>query len=283
MSSARRSLLFVPGSRPERFSKAMGAGADMVCIDLEDAVLPHEKDSARSAVADYCRQLSVAERMAELVVRCNCVSDANGLEDLRVLVSAELTPDLIMLPKVESAEDILKAADILKGTEIGLIALIESPLGILNAQVIAGADERLEALMFGGADFAAELRCEMTWEPLYHARAHLALVAAAAQQELIDVPFLDLEDEAGLSRETARVKAMGFTAKAAIHPRQVAAINAEYTPSEMEVSAARRVVEEFEKSLGGALLINGKLVDRPIVLSAKRCVAIAKAVEEKSN
>jgi len=283
MASARRSLLFVPGSRPERFSKAMGAGADMVCIDLEDAVLPHEKGAARSAVVNYCRELSNTGKMAELVVRCNCVSEANGLQDLNALASSDLSPELIMLPKVESAEDVRKAADMLQGTTIGLIALIESPLGILNAQAIAGADERLEALMFGGADFAAELRAEMTWEPLYHARAHLALVAAAAQLELIDVPFLDVENEAGLSNETARVKAMGFTAKAAIHPRQISVINAEYTPSVFDVTAAKRIVEEFSKSQGGAVLIDGKLVDRPIVLSAERCVAIAKSVENNSN
>lgn len=271
----RRSLLFVPGSRPDRFEKAVAAGADMVCIDLEDAVIPEEKTKARGDVVQY---LQSAAQSSELVVRVNRVEDIFGSDDLQALAVAAVQPDLIILPKVETAEEVVKAASYFKEKPVALVALIESPKGLLNLQEIALAHESLEALMFGGADFAAELRGEMRWEPLFYARGQLAVVAAAAGLDLIDVPYLDINDDRGLREETLRIKAMGFTAKSAIHPRQVGAINDSYTPTVEQVHKALRIVRANDESRGGVVAVDGKMVDKPVVKSAERIMAIAGAM-----
>ena len=272
-ASARRCLLFVPGSRPERFEKALAAGADAVCIDLEDAVLPDQKAEARRAIIDFLAAKGNAD--VELIVRINSVNDEFGEHDLKAFATAADKPDSIMLPKTETAADVQKAQDALDDQK--LIALIESPRGILNAQAISTASDRLTALMFGGADYAAELRGEMSWEPLFYARCHLAVVAAAAHLDLIDVPYLDVKDENGLKAEVRRVKAMGFTCKSAIHPAQVAAINAIFSPTEKEIEKAREIIAAFDAASGGAVLMDGKFIDRPIVIAAERVVAIARA------
>jgi citrate lyase subunit beta/citryl-CoA lyase/(S)-citramalyl-CoA lyase len=171
---ARRCLLFVPGSRPERFEKALGAGADMVCIDLEDAVLPDHKAAARDAVIEYLGTREDAT--VELVVRVNGVNTDVGEQDLETFAEVTRKPDAIMLPKTETTADIQKAQRILD--DQALIALIESPRGLLNAEAISTASDRLSALMFGGADYAAELRAEMVWEPLFYARVRVPVRSA---------------------------------------------------------------------------------------------------------
>lgn len=272
--SVRRSLLFVPGCQPGRFDKAAAAGADVVCIDLEDAVPPEQKDEARAAVVTY---MNGERAIVEWAVRSNRVGDHDGLSDLTALAALKSKPDLVVLPKVESAEEVQQAASILSASAIKLVALIESPIGLLNAQSIAAAGDPLVAIMFGGADFAAELGAQMSWEPLLYARCHLAVVAAAHGLELIDVPFLDIKDSAGLKTETDRIIAMGFTAKAAIHPSQVSVINDCFTPGPEQLVQAMRIVSASNNCGGGALLVEGKMVDKAVVTAASRTVAIAKA------
>ena len=170
-----RSLLFVPGSRPERFARAEASGADMVCVDLEDAVITEEKNRAREAALQH---FGTEHGRAERVLRINAVGSSLGQVDLQALANSHSLPDLLLLPKVESADEVLQAASALAGRAIGLIAMIESPRGLLNALAIAEAHPSMVALMFGGADFAAELGAEMCWESLLYARGQLIVVAA---------------------------------------------------------------------------------------------------------
>jgi citrate lyase beta subunit len=269
--SLRRSLLFVPGSRPERFAKAEASGADMVCIDLEDAVIAAEKDSARQAALAHMASAAAVER----VIRINRVIEPEGQADLDALARATDLPSLVMLPKTESADEVTRAAAALAGKNVGIIALIESPRGLLNALAIAEAHESVVALMFGGADFSAELGADMSWDALLYARGQLAVVAAAAGVQLIDVPCLALKDEAVLAEETAKIMSLGFTTKSAIHPAQIAVIHQQFMPSAQAVEKAQRIVAASEAVGGGVVNVDGAMVDRPVVLAAERTLALA--------
>ncbi len=278
MKRLRRSLLFVPGARPERFDKAVATGVDMVCIDLEDATLPNEKDEARAAAFDYIRnyQSKHGENAPELVLRINSPRTVYGLKDLTALIEAEDLPPLtIMLPKTGAATDVEMVDGLLANKDINLIALMETAQGIDAASDIAQASERVSGLMLGGADLSAELRAELTWDPMLYSRSKLAMAASIRQIDLIDVPFLDVKDSEGLDEESLRVKSLGFTCKAAIHPAQVDIITRAFTPSEKEIKKARKILLAFDECGGGALLVDGKLVDRPVLLAAERIVAAA--------
>ncbi|WP_237214497.1 aldolase/citrate lyase family protein, partial [Falsiroseomonas oryziterrae] len=157
---------------------------------------------------------------------------------------------------------------------VPLVALIESAAGLARAAAIA-AEEGCVALGFGGVDLAADLGCEPAWEPLLAHRAALVAAAARAGRALFDVPFLDLADEAGLAAECRRVRALGFTGKLAIHPRQLPGLHAAFTPSEGEVERARRIVAAIEAASGGVCVVDGKMVDAPVHRAALRVLARA--------
>lgn len=268
----RRCLLFVPGSRPERFTKALAADADQACIDLEDAVGPNDKDSAREHVVAFVA--SNPARRGELGFRINGTTTADGARDLALLRDSRIEPDFVMLPKVESADELVVVDQALGDRATRLIALVESPRGLLDARAIAAATDRLSALMFGGFDYAVALRGRAGWDGFLAPRTQLAIVAAERELGFIDVPFLDLKDAEGLAAETDRVIALGATAKAAIHPDQVPVIQARFLPSAAELDRARRVVEAMEAARGEAVAVDGKLVDRPIELAARRALAL---------
>jgi citrate lyase subunit beta/citryl-CoA lyase/(S)-citramalyl-CoA lyase len=260
---AFRSFLFVPGSRPERFAKALAAGADAVCIDLEDAVGPADKDSARSAVAAFVRD----QPARGLGVRINGLSTPHWLADCKALAGGGAA--FVMIPKVEHADDVARVRQALGADAPPIWVIIESPLGLARAMEITAA-EGLAGVLFGAADYSAEVGCTLEWDPLLYARGALAAAAAAGGVELLDVPYLDLSDDAGLRESTARVKAMGFTGRACIHPAQVAGVNAAFTPTPQEAARARRIVEAFDASGGGAAQLDGKLIELPVVLAARR-------------
>lgn len=268
----RRCLLFVPGSRPERFAKALAADADQACIDLEDAVGPQDKDAARAHVLDFVA--SNPARRGELGFRINGTTTADGARDLAMLRESMIATDFVMLPKVESADELLIADRALGDRATRLIALIESPRGLLDARAIAAATPRLSALMFGGYDYAVALRGRAGWDCFYPARTQLALIAAERELGFIDVPYLDLKDAAGLAVETDRVIALGATAKAAIHPEQVPVIQSRFLPTHEELARAMRVIAAMDAAHGEAVQVDGKLVDRPIELAARRIVAL---------
>jgi (S)-citramalyl-CoA lyase len=263
-----RCILFVPGHRPDRFAKALATGADAVVIDLEDAVPPAEKAAAREAVlARPAPPPGVA-----LGVRINAVGSALGIADLAALLGGA-PPDFVMLPKVESAAELRIVHRALGGAS-RLIPQIETAEGLAEAGAIA-REGGCAALAFGGADLAADLGCALAWEPMLVHRAGLVAAAARGKVALFDVPFLSLDDEAALVEETRRAQSLGFTGKLAIHPKQVAPIQAVLTPPDEQVAWARRVIEAIEQAAGGVCVVDGKMIDAPVAQSARRVLARA--------
>ena len=186
-----------------------------------------------------------------------------------------------MLPKCGGPQEVRAVADALGGTLPGLplIVMVETARGVAAAEAIAAAAPSVSAVFFGAIDFAADVGCEVGWDAVLHARSRVVLAAAAAGVGALDSPFMDVADRGGLAVESRRVRGLGFGGKAAIHPTQVAVIQAAFSPSAEEVSWARRIVEAYERNRGGVLLVDGKLIERPVVASAKRTLAVAAAVE----
>lgn len=269
MNVLMRSLLFVPGSTPKRFEKAVLAGADMVCIDLEDAVLPEDKDSARKSVVDFISSVNTP-----VCIRINPIDTWLGQADAAAL--AKVDPAYIMLAKCKSEDDIKHAVNIFK-KNTKFIALIETLEGLDNAFAIATASDKVKALMFGGADLASQLRCEFKYLPLLFARSQLVLAAAKANVDLIDVPYMALKNEAGLLEETNNVRGLGFTGKAAIHPNQIDTIHKGFTPTEQQIEYAQAVVDAVDGPDAGVVVVNGHMVDRPIIIASHRVLALANA------
>jgi citrate lyase beta subunit len=269
-----RAWLFCPGTRPERFAKAVATGADAVIVDLEDAVPAAQKAAAREHAVSWL----TAERTADAArcLRVNALRTAAGLRDVLALVDAGAAPDHLVVPKAESADELALLDTVLTGlcTHTRLLPLIETARGLDAAAALAAAP-RVSGLALGGADLAADLGAEMSWEPLLWARARLVQAAATAGVAVVDVPHLALADAASLRDETERVRRLGFTGKLAIHPDQVAPIQAVFTPSAAEVERARRIVAAADAADGGVAVVDGRMVDAPVVRAAARIVALA--------
>jgi len=272
----RRSLLFVPGTRPDRFAKALASGADSVCLDLEDGVATGDKERAREEVAGFlAARASGGDDPAspELLVRVNGPASDEGRRDVEALVAGPL-PDGVMVPKAD-APDVLEALGrALAG--LPLLPLVETPLALHRAEDIARVPG-VAALLFGGMDLAAELGARFAWEPLLHARSRMVLAAALGGVGALDVPFPDLADEAGLREEALRVAGLGFVGKLAVHPAQVPHLNRAFTPSGDELERALRIVEVAASATEGVFVVDGRMVDRPVVESARRTVARARS------
>jgi len=276
----RRSLIFMPGNKPEMFAKASNAGADIVCIDLEDAIAPADKEAARTKTmalfADGSQNNDDVSK-PEVIVRVNCLRTPEGLADLLALTNAEHAPPAIMLTKVKSPDEIQVYEEVLDGNKanIRLHTIIETNEGLEAAFDIARCSHRVDSLLFGGVDMAAELRVEPNWNELLYARSRVVHAAAAANLDLIDVPFMDLADMDGLAEAARASQSLGFTGKAAIHPKQIPTINQTFSPSEEEIAMARRVIAEFDKQGTGLVLIDNKLIEKPVLRSMYRILAIA--------
>lgn len=269
-----RSLLFVPATRPERFARAAASGADAVIVDLEDAVADDAKDAARGEAVAWAA--APATSGPARCVRINSPRSAHGLRDLLALAGQPTRPPLVMLPKVESPGEV-DVVDGVLATSDGapaFVALVETARGLSAAEAIA-AHPCVTALALGGADLAADLGAELSWEPMLWARSRLVAAAATARVAAIDVPFLDIEDHQGLPRELEAVRRLGFTGKLAIHPKQVAAINAGFAPTADEVARARRIVDAAAAARGGACLLDGRMIDAPVVAAARGTLARA--------
>jgi citrate lyase subunit beta/citryl-CoA lyase/(S)-citramalyl-CoA lyase len=256
-----QSLLFVPGHRPDRFAKARAAGAGLTVIDLEDAVPAADKVAARAAAL---AQFGDAGGVDGWALRINAVTTAAGIADLAALGEAALLPPVLLVPMVESPVELTIVANALGDRCPGLIPLIETPAGLRAAHLI-GRAPRVIALMFGGGDFSAELGVALAWEPLLAARGAFVIAAAEARVPAIDVPFLGLDDEAGLFEETRRVRALGFAAKAAIHPAQLPAIHRAFAPTPSEVAEAHEALAAYAEGGGQAIRFKGRMLEAPIV------------------
>ena len=275
----RRSLLFVPGLRPDRFEKALGAGADIVCVDIEDAVALPRKEEARALslplfAGDYGGDV---ERM----LRVNPLSTAEGLRDVLALKACAAPPPALMLAKVGSAEEIALYDALLDGSCAGIRyhVIIESADGLANVQEIARASERIDSLLFGAVDMSADLRAAQSWEALLYARSAVVHAAARNGLDLLDVPWLNLGDPDGLVVEARAAAALGFTGKAAIHPDQIPVVNDIFSPSADEIARARRIVEAFRESDTGLLMVDGELIELPVLRTMHRTLAIADRLE----
>lgn len=272
-------MLFVPAIRPDRFAKALATGADAVCLDLEDGVAFPQKDEAR----DNAMAL-LAERLpcrAEVVLRVNEPASALGDRDLTALLGAGVRPDALMVPKVGGPDTIRalekRLAPALEG--LPLVVQIETAAGLAAAGAIATASPNVAVLFFGAVDLSAELGCAIEWDALLYARSRVVAAAALAGVDAMDTPFMDVSAKGQLGDEARRVRRLGFIGKAAIHPTQVPVIQAAFSPNPDEVVWARRVVEAYEANEGGVLLVDGKLIERPVIASAQRILAVAAAVD----
>jgi len=281
-------MLFVSAEKPERFNKAINSGADMVCIDLEDAVHPDNKQAARDALVQFLNASDRAATEVIVSVRINAIGTLDGLRDLVLIADSGCQLDVVMLPKVSSASEISLAQSWLRQTCSRLVALIESPLGIEQAYAIASGPASdvkppLAALLLGGIDLSAELGASPSWDGLFSARARLVNAAKAAGVQAWDVPCLDIHDADALTEETRAVRAMGFDCKLAIHPLQIAPIHEAFKPSAEELEWARGVVAAGEKAghgqdsaqAAGAFLFNGKMIDGPVLRHAQQMLAQA--------
>lgn len=258
-----RSLLFVPGNRPERFEKALSSGADLVCIDLEDAVAPEAKDVARKDVVAFLGETDATH----VSLRINAPGTPEFEADLDAI--ADLNLPFLMIPKVDTVSELESVR-----SNAPLIPVIESGLAILNAAAII-AHSRVRMALFGGGDYSADLGVPMTFEAFHYARSHLAACSAAFEVPIFDVPYLDVHDVDGGEADTRRVAELGLHCRAAIHPKQIGAIHAAYQPSEDEVAKAMSLREAYEAAGGNAALHNGKLIEAPILRAAERILGRA--------
>lgn len=275
----RRSLLFVPGLRPDRYPKALAAGADLVCVDLEDAVALPRKREARGLTFPLFAE--AAPSGVETMMRINALSSVDGLRDLEALSECAHPPPAIMIPKTGSAQEVQLIDKLLTGrcAHIRFYVIIESADGLANVHEIAQASPRIDALLFGAVDISADLRAVNTWENLYYARARIAHAAARFGLDLLDVPYLVIDDLPGLERAANQARDLGFTGKAAIHPTHIPVINKVFSPSGADIERARRIIAEFNKNPDGLVVIDGALIEKPVVRAMQRMLAIAARID----
>lgn len=270
----RRSFIFTPGLRPDMYPKALASGADIVCVELEDGIAPQDKDAARQhALALF--EHPQADDGIERIVRINSMRERFGIEDVHAILATRTPPPALMMPKVRTPDEIVLLDQLL--TEAGhatrLHIIIETNAALEAAYEIAQCSNRIDAMFFGGVDMAAELRCQNTWEPLLYARSRV--VHAAAGLDVIDVPYLDLDDPAGMRLAAEQARDLGFAGKGSVHPKQIPTLNEVFTPSEEQIARARRIISKFEAAETGLLVIDGKLVEKPVLRDMYRVVAIA--------
>ena len=280
-----RSMLFLPGNNPNMLINGSVLGADAVIFDLEDAVSPSEKDAARVLVRNTLRYMDFAG--CQRIVRINSTDTAYWKADLDAIMPEK--PELILLPKTGTAQDALMADAYMTELEeklglpansVGLMPLIETALGVENAFLIASSCKRIHALFLGAEDLTADLRCKRTKEgrEIEYARTRLVVAARAADVEVYDTPFTDVNDDEGIWTDAELAKALGFTGKAAISPRHLEAINQTFSPTLAEIDYAYEVLEAIAmaKAQGkGAIALRGKMIDAPIVARAQRTIDMA--------
>ena len=275
----RRSFIFTPGLKPEMYPKALACGADIICVELEDGIAPKDKAEARrNAMALFAEPQ--ADDGIERIVRINCLREAFGLSDVQAVLETDTPPPALMLPKVCTPDEVIWLDNLLteRGHATRLHVIIETNPGLEAVHDIARASPRIDALFFGGVDMAAELRCKNAWEPLLYARSRVVHAAASIGVDAIDVPFLDLEDPEGMEHAAGLALDLGFSGKGSIHPNQIPILNSVFTPDQAQVDHARRVINAFEEADTGLVVIDGKLIEKPVLREMHRILAISERV-----
>jgi len=282
-------MLFVPGDRPDRFAKAAASGADAVILDLEDAVAVENRPQARAAIAVW---LAEGVRGVPTWVRINSVQSNAALADLAAVAPAK--PDGIVLPKARNGDDVIQvdhwlqafeAADGFAQGSIRLIPMItETAHAMLSLSTFVRSPSRVTGMTWGAEDLATELGAASNREesgeyamPYQLASAGCLYTAAAAGVAAIDTVDTEIKNLAAVEARARASRRAGYSAKLAIHPAQIAALHAAFTPSEAEIKHAERVLAAFAAApASGALMLDGKLIDRPHVLQAERVLAAAR-------
>lgn len=287
MKQLRRTMLYVPGNNPGMVKDAGIYPADCVMFDL-DSVAVTEKDAACSLVHEALKVLDLSGK--EYLVRINSLESGLGVEDLEAIVRAGNV--VIRLPKTETAQDILDCEQELErieracGLEVGstrMMAAVESALGVLNAKEIASASPRLIGIALGAEDYVTDLKTSRSAAgiELLFGRSMILLAARAAGIDAIDTVYSDVNNEEGFREEVKLIKQLGFDGKSIINPRQIAAVHEIYTPSQKEIERALAVIEairEAQRKGSGVISLNGRMVDKPIVLRAQHTIDLAVAV-----
>lgn len=283
----RRSVLFMPGANPRALEKARELPADGLIFDLEDAVAPDAKISAREAVAAAVGRGGYGKR--ELVLRVNGLDTEWGAEDLRAAAAMPL--DAVLLPKVETAERVhgtMSALDMAGApASLAIWCMIETPKGVLAAAEIAAAHPRVAALVMGTSDLIKDLQACHTPDrlPLLTSLQLVLLAARAHGLAALDGVHLDLADDQGFAAVCAQGRALGFDGKTLIHPRQIAPANGAFGPSTGEIAEAKKIIAAHEAALAegkGIVLVDGRLVENLHVEAAQRTLALAQAIAELS-
>jgi len=279
----RRSVLFMPGANPRALEKARDLPADGLIFDLEDAVAPDMKESARSLVAAALDRGGHGRR--ERVLRVNGLDTDWGEADLKL--AAAMTLEAVLLPKVESAQQVRDAVRVLDRAgappELAVWCMIETPRGVLAAAAIAAAHPRVAALVMGTSDLTKDLQARHTPDrmPLMTSLQLLLLAARAHGLAALDGVHLDLADEAGFAAACAQGRALGFDGKTLIHPKQIAPANAAFAPSDAEVAQAQKIIAAHQAALAagnGVVVVDGRLVENLHVAAARQTLALAAAI-----
>src|SRR5215510_2729984 len=284
---SRRALLYMPGDDRRKIEKATTLDVDSICMDMEDGVAMNKKAEARAVIARAMKELDFGA--SERCIRINSIG--SGMEKRDLVAALATNPDVIVVPKIESAEQVkwvsehIETYELSSKLNIGSIRLlvgVETAKGILNLKEIAEADKRLEAIIFGGEDFAASVGAVRTKEGIELLYARQAVVTACAANDLqaIDIVFIDFKDPEGLRLEAEQGAGFGFSGKQIIHPNQVSVVQEAFTPSDAAIDYARRIVESFESSQKegkGAYALDGKMIDMPLLKNAHKVLDRAKA------
>ena len=278
MSHPYRSVLYLPGARERVLEKAKGLAADALIFDLEDAVAPEDKLAARDLV---CKMVQRGYAARKRLIRVNGLDTAWGESDLEAAIAA--APDGILLPKVNGPEELQAIAARLKG-KTRLWAMMETPMGILNAREIAASTPKLEGFVMGTNDLVKELFARHTPDraPVMTALSLCLLAARAHGLVCVDGVYNAFKDEAGLRAECQQGLDMGFDGKTLIHPAQIEAANEVFAPDEAELALARRYIEAFEGAAGVAV-VDGKIVENLHVENAVRLLAKADMIAKMKN
>ena len=288
-----RSLIFVPGNRPNMLERARSFSADIIMVDLEDSVPPSEKLTARDLAHEWVPTL--ANEGQQVVVRVNSLDTGLTRDELASVVGPGLSG--ISLGKVVSPWDIQEAERMLAPLEsraglepgsVGIIPWIENARAVVQLQQIASSSPRIIALAFGAEDYTNDLGVQRTdlGEEVYFPRAAVAVAARAAKVASLDSPFVAFRDPEGLKKDAARARQLGYTGKFAIHPSQLDIINETFSPLPADVEYAHQVVEAWnqaESAGRGSLDLNGRMVDVPVFKRAQNLLAFAEAISRQSR